>query len=448
MSTLPRTPGPNQTRLSGPHPALAALIALVTVLAGLLVCNVHVRSIEWRQEYRLMSLSDPARALFTVAERQRREQQSRALPSWLMGGAHCTACSEPALSKRWDELFEERKRYLAEGFRNHRGKRWLYEAEAARAVSLAGWGDAASIQKLRAEGYGAFPDYLQQRGAEITEGNADIERERSKWAGRLAVASFCLHATLIVFGAGVWLVWKGGIRWPKRAARSRLAAPSIGRGLIIFVWAEGFVSVCTSLRWDDPDGPFQIFGILSSLPLALAVIALFVGTRARVDEKPITELVRCPADRRTRRATWTAALATTGVILAFNWIAWQFLGGPGVQHSWTDEVHERAMYASSAELVFLRFSAVFLAPLGEELAYRGAFFSSLTTRMSAHRAALVSAIVFAASHGYGWFGFCSVALSGYLWARLAARTGSLMPGMISHGSINLLVAFSQLAWRL
>jgi hypothetical protein len=420
----------------------------VTVLAALLVGNVHVRSIEWRQEYPLMSMGDPRRALFAVAEQERRERRSGMVPSWLWGEAHCTACSEAALSERWNELLEERKQYRADGYRAHGGKQWLLETAAARDVSLAGWGNAASLQKLRDQGYGSFPEYLQQRAAELVDDNAAAERDRIEQAGWFALASLILHAALVLFGFATWLAWKGCFRWPRRAARSRLAAPSLGRGLLIFVWAEGFVSACTYLRWGAPDGPFQIFAVLGSLPLTLAVIVLFAGTRSREQQSSVAELIRCPSDRRTRRAMWTTALATTGLVLAFNWVAWRLFGALGVPNDWTDGVREKALYGSSSDFVLSRFSSVVLAPLGEELAYRGALFGALSTRTSAHRAALVSAVIFAASHGYSWFGFCSVALSGYLWARLAARTGSLVPGMVSHASINLLYTVSQLASRL
>jgi membrane protease YdiL (CAAX protease family) len=89
-----------------------------------------------------------------------------------------------------------------------------------------------------------------------------------------------------------------------------------------------------------------------------------------------------------------------------------------------------------------------VSPFAEELAYRGVLFGSLATRMSTHRAALISCVVFAVVHGYGWFGFASVALTGYLWARLAARTGSLVPGALAHGIFNLVVSFAALSWRI
>jgi membrane protease YdiL (CAAX protease family) len=56
-------------------------------------------------------------------------------------------------------------------------------------------------------------------------------------------------------------------------------------------------------------------------------------------------------------------------------------------------------------------------------------------------------MVFASVHGYGLLGSAFVGLSGYLWARLDARVGSLLPSMVSHSLVNILVAVAQLAWR-
>ena len=60
-------------------------------------------------------------------------------------------------------------------------------------------------------------------------------------------------------------------------------------------------------------------------------------------------------------------------------------------------------------------------------------------------AAVISAGIFAAAHGYGWIGFASVFWSGVLWAWIYEKTGSLLPGMLAHAANNLLVCLSVMA---
>jgi membrane protease YdiL (CAAX protease family) len=242
----------------------------------------------------------------------------------------------------------------------------------------------------------------------------------------------------------VAVAWKRGARRPRRA---RLAAPALGRGLLIFVWALGFRSVCSALRWNDPQGPFQIFSLLPSLPLTLGITALLIGTRTQPDDTPIRALLRCPRSGRLWWGTGTLALAATGCLIGFDSLLWHASGYLHLQSNWSDSVRERFLYGSPIEATLSRLSAVVLAPFAEELAYRGVLFGTLATRTSAHRAALISALLFAASHGYGWYGFCTVAFSGYLWARMAARTGSLLPGMLSHSAFNLVLTVAALAGR-
>ena len=428
-------------------PGLSALAALVTLVAMLLFARVKVRALEWSFDYPLMSHEDPTRALFLFAEEERRVVQSKLVPRWLSTPGGCSACDAPSLAKRWRELLEEHQRYVDEGYRRHKTARWVREAEAARAISLAGWGDAEEIRAASALAGADLPQYLSDRAAEIARGDVLAERARARRSGQLTLLSTVLHFAFMLFALGALLAWKRGLRYPRRSARSRLVTPTLGRGLVIFVWAEGFVSVMTRLRWDNPDGPLEIFRMLPSLALALSVSVLLLGTRTASTDSPITALMRCPPDRRSRRFMWGAAIASIGAVYAFNWVHWRLVHWLGVLPLWSDGLRETELYGSLARALLARFSAVIIAPFAEELTYRGVLFGSLATRMSTHRAALISCIVFASVHGYGWYGFASVALCGYLWARLAARTGSLVPGMLAHGTFNLVISIFRLAVR-
>ncbi len=87
---------------------------------------------------------------------------------------------------------------------------------------------------------------------------------------------------------------------------------------------------------------------------------------------------------------------------------------------------------------------VIVAPVTEELVFRGLLFGTLRRRLRLGVAALVSASVFAVLHGYGMFGLVSVLYSGVIWAVAYEMTGSLVPGMVAHMLNNLIVTASVL----
>ncbi|HZS12025.1 MAG TPA: CPBP family intramembrane glutamic endopeptidase, partial [Nitrospirales bacterium] len=82
---------------------------------------------------------------------------------------------------------------------------------------------------------------------------------------------------------------------------------------------------------------------------------------------------------------------------------------------------------------------VVFAPLFEELTFRGLVYGTLRRRFGVGAAALISAVIFAAVHGYGILGFASVLSSGLLWAWIYEQTGSLWPNILAHALNNLLV---------
>ena len=76
-------------------------------------------------------------------------------------------------------------------------------------------------------------------------------------------------------------------------------------------------------------------------------------------------------------------------------------------------------------LAFAVVSACLLAPLAEELLYRGVLFRSLWNRLGVLPAALFSSLVFAVLHFYDGYGLVSVGVFGLSCALLYAATGSL-----------------------
>jgi membrane protease YdiL (CAAX protease family) len=83
-------------------------------------------------------------------------------------------------------------------------------------------------------------------------------------------------------------------------------------------------------------------------------------------------------------------------------------------------------------LAFALVSACLLAPVAEELLYRGVLFGSLRNRLGVLPAAVFSSAIFAVLHFYDGYGLASVAIFGLSAALLYAGTGSLTTVIVLH----------------
>ncbi len=83
--------------------------------------------------------------------------------------------------------------------------------------------------------------------------------------------------------------------------------------------------------------------------------------------------------------------------------------------------------------------AVILAPLWEELAFRGFLLSALAkTRLGFWGAALIANVLWTSLHGtYTWAGVASVFTAGLILSWLVWRTGSIKPAIVTHAIGNL-----------
>jgi len=100
--------------------------------------------------------------------------------------------------------------------------------------------------------------------------------------------------------------------------------------------------------------------------------------------------------------------------------------------------------SSSAEALTLFFIAVLLAPLAEELYFRGVMFRLLSSRISFVASAGLTAALFSLAHGHlfmlpglgGWTLSVLLFVVGFVLAGLARLTGSLRASVIMHGVYN------------
>lgn len=92
------------------------------------------------------------------------------------------------------------------------------------------------------------------------------------------------------------------------------------------------------------------------------------------------------------------------------------------------------------------FASVVLAPFTEEIIFRGFLFGALRARLGPVLAAVISSAIFAAVHGYSFAGLVFVFLFGLIFAAIYQRSGSLLPGMIAHGLLNLILTSGLVGW--
>lgn len=94
-------------------------------------------------------------------------------------------------------------------------------------------------------------------------------------------------------------------------------------------------------------------------------------------------------------------------------------------------------------LVLLIVSSCVVAPLAEEILYRGVLHRSLSNRIGVLAAALISSVVFASLHFYDFYGLASVATFGFICALAYQSTGSLINVIALHMLYNAAITLPE-----
>ncbi len=139
------------------------------------------------------------------------------------------------------------------------------------------------------------------------------------------------------------------------------------------------------------------------------------------------------------------ALIGAGVVLDVGLA----LGGGWLQldSHWAEWFDSDLAWGSPGAVVVTLVATVVLAPVFEEIIFRGLLYGSLRTRFGVAPSIVVSALIFGLAHGYGAAGFASVFCSGALWAWSYERTRSVLPAMAAHMANNASVGLT-LLWLL
>ncbi len=187
-----------------------------------------------------------------------------------------------------------------------------------------------------------------------------------------------------------------------------------------------------------PNGP-MLLEHYGSLFLYLPTVFVAVVFLCRPKKQSLLKLLGCQNGFQSVRSSFPLLLGAMALGLLGDWVI--MLGGKVWQMSvhWTEWFLPQLVWGSQGEVLKLIIEIVLLAPIFEEIIFRGMLYSTLRAKLSVSASVVGSAAIFALAHGYGVVAFLSVFWSGLLWAWLYERTGSVVPGMCAHAINNGLV---------
>jgi uncharacterized protein len=241
--------------------------------------------------------------------------------------------------------------------------------------------------------------------------------------------------------------------WPRLPPWPAWVAPAsvgvgigliITSGLAIFGAAAAFHSSLS-----DPDPAFDLIsGAITSLTiLASALVTARMTGRLRPWQFGLARL------QVVRSFGWMF-IALGGFLLTFAALLAPFvLLGASVDDG--DAIGYRLSSAglpvdessSVSVVIFSALCIAVLAPICEEIFFRGVMFGSLRRWKGVWVAAAITAIVFSAAHlEFSPVIFADRLIAGFVWCLVYARTGRLLPGMMAHSANNAVVIGLLLGW--
>ena len=265
---------------------------------------------------------------------------------------------------------------------------------------------------------------------------------------------------IALIAAGIAFAWFWQIAPSARARRNESRLPHIGAQWFYFAAMALFVVICGVLaqgllallcKWQWPAlqtdtgfgktifmGVFGVgvtIGALNALRLLNAIQALQNATLAKLSlalPAPLAPIPRSkilPAAIGVFLITWTSAQLAA---IVWNWLL-DRLGAPQGEQVMVQLFRDEH---STPRLLAMSFVAIAVAPVWEEIIFRGALFGYLRTRLPRALALLLPALVFAAAH-YDTRTFASLLVFALIHNKAYERTGRIGVTIISHALFNL-----------
>lgn len=286
------------------------------------------------------------------------------------------------------------------------------------------------------------------READDAERALAAGRARSLFESRLLAGA---EIGLVGVGLALLGIWSALGRIPAAPPERRGAPPwSLATGLGVLVrgdfWSRLYY---VSLDWPSPlaatalaDPLLRVGTLVGSLPLVYLVWRHLLRPRVRPDPLGLRSRIPGPL----ALVGFALVLAAIDQVLtqAVGWSTWF----AGTSWDWAESFDETLVFDPVFKAALGGLDLVVLAPIVEELAFRGVLFLSLRRRLGPWSAAALSALVFAGLHFYSLPGMLSTFVSGMVWALGFERVRSLWPGILAHGVYNALyVAGVLLSYR-
>ncbi len=273
--------------------------------------------------------------------------------------------------------------------------------------------------------------------AKLTESWEENAQPGSRWRQSQGEDALALKKRAVMARSVIWLLGLVGVAFipaTLRCLKKGLSAKTRGYGsawplplglMVFFVATLAWIGFTTTLEigLDHLPGLHPMLAIVLDsaarlLPTLIALSLLFKRPSHAVrvvglDQKLHVKLI----------------LGAFSLLMGFDQIFQWSLGSSGVNAPGGGlSMGDSGWWG----LAFALVSACLLAPLAEEILYRGVLFRSLWNRIGVIPGAVVSAAVFAILHFYDGYGLLSVGFFGFTCALLYAGTGSLVTVVMLH----------------
>ena len=237
----------------------------------------------------------------------------------------------------------------------------------------------------------------------------------------------------------LWRRWKWGGSMALRVGGMTFPPRWSGRnGIVVLIRGGGIASLLIiALSLTGLDAPALQFLIPFSIHIPIIGLAYYYLWRPMgLSIKQALGLNMIPGGW--GRTVWFAlGLFTVGA--GGGWVIGLVAENFQASLHWTDWFDPTMIQGTTWELLPPLISYTILAPVFEEVVFRGVLYSTLRRQWNAPLAMVASALIFALAHGYGTFGLVTIFWSGILWAWAYEKTGSILPGMAAHALNNSLV---------
>jgi membrane protease YdiL (CAAX protease family) len=206
-------------------------------------------------------------------------------------------------------------------------------------------------------------------------------------------------------------------------------------GSILLVLAAGFFAMIvagipTVITLGSPRSPGDVGANIIEAAFYLGGVAALIPLLERLSQRTLPQLGLRPLDK----FSWGLVAVALAAMLALQVVYQAILGAFHQQnHVQAGFEHFKVFTPAAAAMVLINGAVV--APIAEELFFRGLIFNALAMRMPMLLAAVISGIVFGIGHG-DLVLFPALAVFGTLQAIFYRISGNLIVPMIVHAANN------------